>query len=310
MENFKSFNYRILKKKYLSFLKKKEIKNKKIIDKIGKFNKFYLPLSKWIYASYAKDFKTKIIGLSGGQGAGKSTITDILKFILKERYGLELCVFSIDDFYKTKSERRIMSKKIHPLFSTRGVPGTHDVKMIHKVLKKLKDKNFKNVSIPRFDKSIDDRCIKSKWTKITKPPHIVIFEGWCVGAKHQNYVDLKKSINIMEKKFDPDFKWRKKVNNLLKNRYNKLFNKIDKLVYLKAPSFNCIYKWRLLQEQKLKLVSKNKKKEIMSKNKIKEFIMFYERITKQMMKDSIKISNLIIYLDEKHRSKKIKFLNK
>ena len=48
----------------------------------------------------------------------------------------------------------------------------------------------------------------------------------------------------------------------------------------------------------------------MSKNKIKEFIMFYERVTKQMMKDSIKISNLIIYLDEKHRSKKIKFLNK
>ena len=80
------------------------------------------------------------------------------------------------------------------------------------------------------------------------------------------------------------------------------------LAFLK--NFNCIFKWRLLQEQKLKLVSKNKKKEIMSKNKIKEFIMFYERITKQMMKDSINISNLIIYLDEKHRSRKIEFLNK
>ena len=45
--------------------------------KIGKLNKFYLPLSEWIYSIYSKDFKTKIIGLSGGQGAGKSTITGI-----------------------------------------------------------------------------------------------------------------------------------------------------------------------------------------------------------------------------------------
>ena len=49
-----------------------------------------------------KDFETKIIGLSGGQGAGKSTITGILKLILKKKYDLNLCVFSIDDFYKTK----------------------------------------------------------------------------------------------------------------------------------------------------------------------------------------------------------------
>ena len=51
----------------------------------------------------------------------------------------------------------------------------------------------------------------------------------------------------------------KKVNNQLKNNYKKLFNKIDKLVYLKAPSFNHIFKWRFDQEKKLKLTSKNKK---------------------------------------------------
>ena len=56
----------------------------------------------------------------------------------------------------------------------------------------------------------------------------------------------------------------KKVNNLLKKQYKKLFKKIDKLVYLKVPDFNHIFKWRLLQEQKLKLTSKSKK--TMSKN--------------------------------------------
>ena len=74
----------MIKSDYLKFLKKREKVGKPIIDKIGKLNKFYLPLSEWIYSIYKKDNKTKIIGLSGGQGTGKSTITEILKFILKK----------------------------------------------------------------------------------------------------------------------------------------------------------------------------------------------------------------------------------
>ena len=83
----KSLDYFNIKKKYLKFLKKKEITGKPIIDKVRKLNEFYLPLSKWICSTYKQDNKIKIIGLSGGQGTGKSTITGILKFILKEKYG-------------------------------------------------------------------------------------------------------------------------------------------------------------------------------------------------------------------------------
>ena len=303
--SLKKSDYLDIKKKYLEFLKKKEIAGKPIIDKVGKLNKFYLPLSKWIYSTYKKDNKIKIIGLSGGQGAGKSTITGILKFLLKKKYDLELCIFSIDDFYKTKERRKKMSKTLHPLFLTRGVPGTHDTNFINKTFKSLKKKKFKPVLIPRFDKAIDDRSKKSEWTKVKKQPNIIIFEGWCVGARHQKIKALKKPLNIVEKKYDSDFKWRKKVNNLLKTQYKKLFDKIDKLVYLKAPSFNHIFKWRLIQEKRLKLISKNK--DIMSKSKVKEFIMYYERITKQMMKDFSKTSDLTIFLDKSHRSKKMKF---
>ena len=71
----------MIKSEYLKFLKKKEVIGRPIVDKIGKLKTFYLPLSEWIYSIYQKDKKTKIIGLSGGQGAGKSTITNILKFI-------------------------------------------------------------------------------------------------------------------------------------------------------------------------------------------------------------------------------------
>ena len=190
--------YRNFKEKYLEFLKKREGKGKPISNKVEKLNNFYLPLAKWIHKIYLKDQKIKIIGLSGGQGAGKSTITEILKFILKKIYRLELCVFSIDDFYKTKADRIKMSKNVHPLFLTRGVPGTHDTKLIAKTFKNLKKKNFKKILIPKFDKSIDDRCKKSMWYKIKKAPNIIIFEGWCVGARHQKYSDLKKPLNLIE----------------------------------------------------------------------------------------------------------------
>ena len=295
----------MIKSDYLKYLKKQEVYGKPIVDKIGKLNKFYLPLSEWIYSIYSKDFKTKIIGLSGGQGAGKSTITGILKLILKKKYGLNICVFSIDDFYKTKNERLRMSKKKHPLFITRGVPGTHDIALLNQTIRKLKQKKFRTVLIPKFDKSKDDRYRKNKWQKIKTKPDIIIFEGWCVGTTHQNNNELKRPINLIEKKYDENLKWRKTVNNLIKKRYKNIFNKIDKLVFLKVPHFNYIIKWRWLQEQKMKLTTKSKK--TMSKTEVKEFIMFYERLTKHMIKNYSKISDLTIFLDKRHRSKKMIF---
>ena len=109
----------MIKSDYLKFLKNQEVAGKPIIDKIGKLKTFYLPLSKWLYSIYKKDNKTKIIGLSGGQGAGKSTITGILKLILKRKYGLDLCIFSIDDFYKTKKQRKKCQKSTSLIFNKR-----------------------------------------------------------------------------------------------------------------------------------------------------------------------------------------------
>ena len=77
------------------------------------------------------------------------------------------------------------------------------------------------------------------------------------------------------------------------------------LIYLKAPDFDWVFRWRLHQEEKMKLTSKDKK--IMSKSEVRNFIMYYERLTKHMMRDLKNISDLTIYLDTKHRSKKMKF---
>ena len=301
----KYVNYQKIKKKYLKFLSTQEVMSEPFRDKLGQLHRFYLPISKMIKEEYSKKNKTKIIGLTGGQGTGKSTISNILKIILKEAYNLETVIFSIDDFYKTLQERMIMSKTINSLFITRGVPGTHDTKMLLKCIKYLKNKKFKKFLIPKFDKSIDDRLPKRKWLIVKKKPSIVIFEGWCVGASAQKNKDLKSPINKLEKYEDKKKIWRKKVNSELKKDYKQIFNLIDKLIFLKVPSFKHVLKWRLLQERKLRITSRGNK--TMTDKQIKNFIMYYERLTKHMLKTLPKTANTVISIDDKHRLKSIKF---
>ena len=299
------FNYQKFKKKYLKFLISQEFMSEPFRDKLGQLNKFYLPISKMIAEDYLKKKKTKVIGLTGGQGTGKSTISNILKIILKEAYKLETVIFSIDDFYKTSNERKKISKKISPLFLTRGVPGTHDTKMLLQCINNLKNNNFKRMVIPKFDKSIDDRCKKKNWSKVKKKPNIVIFEGWCVGATAQKNKDLIIPINKLEKHNDNKRIWRQKVNSELKKDYNKIFNLIDKFIFLKVPSFKYVFKWRLLQEKKLRITGKGNK--TMNDKQVENFVMYYERITKHMLKTLPKTADTVISIDEKHRLKSIRF---
>ena len=293
-----------VKRKYLRFLKSQEVLSEPFRDKLGQLKKFYIPIGNSIYKSFENEKTTKVVGLTGGQGSGKSTISNILKIVLKEYFNLETVIFSIDDFYKTFKDRKKMSKKISPLFLTRGVPGTHETKLLYKCIKSLKRKNFKKIVIPKFDKSIDDRLPKNKWQKIEKKPNIVIFEGWCVGVNPQKNKDLIVPINTLEKVNDKKKIWRTRVNQEIKNQYKKIFNLIDLSIFLKVPSFKHVYKWRLLQEKKLKADSKGKK--IMNSEQIKKFIMYYERLTKHMLKNLSYQSDILIKIDEKHKLKSLK----
>ena len=303
--HFNKLGYQKVKKKYLKFIASQEVLSEPFRDKIGQLDNFYLPIGKMINKNFLIDKKTKIIGLTGGQGSGKSTISIILKIILKEGFNLDTVIFSIDDFYKTLKERKIMSKNISSLFLTRGVPGTHDTKMLFNCIKELKKSKFKKILIPKFNKAIDDRVSKSRWLKVNKKPNIVIFEGWCVGVEPQKKKNLIVPINKLEKHKDKKRIWRNKVNEELKKNYKKIFNLIDKIIFLKVPSFKHVYKWRLLQEKKLRITSKGNK--TMTDNQIKNFIMFYERLTKHMLKNLPHKADSVIKIDTKHRLKSIKF---
>jgi len=289
-----------VKKDYLKFLSKEKIFDQSVATKIAHLRRIYIPMSFWIDNNYKKKGKTLFLGLSGGQGSGKTTVTGILKIILKKYFKRKIHTSSIDDFYKTLEERDKISNTIHPLFKTRGVPGTHDTNLINKFFDFIKKKKFKKFKLPKFDKSIDDRLNKKYWFNVKERPEIVIFEGWCVGAKPQPNSLLKKPINILEKYEDEDLIWRKHANEKLKRKYKKIFAMIDNFIFMKISNFNMVFKWRLLQERKLKKGSHTTKK-IMSYNKIKRFIMFYQRVTLQMFKDMPKIASIVLILNQNIR---------
>ena len=295
-----------VKNDYLSLLRKEKIFDKSTESKILSLKRIYIPISFWIENKYKEKGKTLFLGFSGGQGSGKTTVVKILKIILKKFFKRKIHVSSIDDFYKTLKDRNRMSYTTHPLFKTRGVPGTHNVNLIKKFFYFIKRKNFKKTKLPKFDKSIDDRLKKKYWFNIKERPEIVILEGWCVGAQPQSNSLIKKPINILERYEDQDLTWRKYVNEKLKKEYKKLFAMIDCYIFMKIPNFNMVFKWRLLQENKLRKVLRYKKK-IMSYNEIKRFIMFYQRITLQMIKDLSKSASIVMLLNKNHEIKKLLF---
>ncbi|MGJ8677498.1 MAG: hypothetical protein ACSHX0_08270 [Akkermansiaceae bacterium] len=242
-----------------------------------------------------------VIGINGAQGTGKSTLSMILAAELRAEYGKSTAVISIDDIYHTKQKRAELAETIHPLLLTRGVPGTHDVELGINVIKALKD-GGDSVAIPAFDKASDDRRPDHEWRVHREPVDIIIFEGWCIGAVPEGEGNLFSPINELEKKEDASALWRNHVNYELEGSYRDLFSFIDKLIMLKAPSMECIYKWRSQQENKLRarLKPSDDKSGLMNEQQLLRFIMHYERLTRWMLLEMPSRADILIKLREDH----------
>ena len=252
-------------------------------------NNNILPIIEYIAFSKKNKF---LIG--GSQGIGKSTLVNILKKILQIFYKKKVLVLCLDDYYLTKKERVFLSKNVHPLLITRGVPGTHDIDKLINDIKKFNNSKFP-ILIPIFDKLIDDRSSRIK--KEISKADILILEGWCCGASDIKSSYLLKNINKLEKNRDKNTIWRKYYNSKLKNEYRKLFNIFDKTIFLKAPSFKYILNWRIKQEKMNKSNAKIHKK--MNKKNLINFIEHYEKITKYMLKELPNQANMVIKVDKK-----------
>jgi D-glycerate 3-kinase len=255
---------------------------------------YFVPLAHDILES--KKTNTPIfVAINGCQGSGKTTLADFLVTWFSKNTPLNSVALSIDDFYLAKQARSELAKDVHPLFTTRGVPGTHDVALMNSTITNLLAGEV-NVPLPRFNKHEDDSVLASDWLTNEKPVDIVILEGWCVGSEPQPLFSLSEPLNELEHQFDKEGVWRRCVNSCLANEYKAVFNLIDYTVMLKAPSFSDVFTWRQEQEQKL-IAKKGEGSGTMTNEQLVYFISHFERITRENLNTLSAKANALIELD-------------
>jgi D-glycerate 3-kinase len=266
-------------------------------DFLQVIEKIYYPLARKLQDSNSTT--PILVSINGAQGTGKSTLTKFLKIILESLSSKPVAAFSIDDFYLTREQRKQLAKDIHPLFITRGVPGTHDLDLMISVINDLMQ--GKATEIPAFDKAIDDRDKRENWQKTTGPVDFILFEGWCMLSPPQTAEELLLPINKLEVLEDADGLWRQYANQQLQAYHQQLFSRTGISIMLQPPDFEHVYQWRNLQEDKLRqsstTVSNHK---IMDEKALNRFIQHYERISRHSLATLPSQVDYLLPVDEYH----------
>lgn len=228
-----------------------------------------------------------VVGLCGAQGSGKSTLAAAVAREMTA-LGVPTAVISIDDIYLTPAQREVLARDVHPLLRTRGVPGTHDVALGLSVFDAL-DRG-EATRLPRFDKALDDRLPQALWPRAPAGCRLLLFEGWCVGARPQPEHILARPVNALEANEDRQGVWRRYVNGVLAGAYQRLFARIDALVLLAAPGFDVVLDWRREQEAALG-------RRAMDEAALTRFVAHYERLTRHILAEMPARADLVIELD-------------
>jgi D-glycerate 3-kinase len=232
-----------------------------------------------------------VVGINGAQGSGKSTLCKFLEVLMVE-HNQRAVTLSLDDLYLTRAERQTMARDEHPLFATRGVPGTHDVPLGEAILDALMA--GQETALPRFDKAVDDRSAEVR--AVEQPVDVVLFEGWCVGAVPQPAEALREPVNRLEAEEDADRTWRREVNRRLATDYAELFGRIGLLVMLKVEGWEAVRANRARQEAKL-----GTGPAVMDDAALDRFLMHYERLTRWQLAEMPGRADIVIPMGRDQR---------
>ena len=262
--------------------------------------KYYEPLAAWLRRRLDEQ-SPFLLGINGAQGTGKSTLADYLALAVGGSGRPAIAVLSIDDFYLTRAERQRLAETVHPLLAVRGVPGTHDIPLLRECLLQLRELGpGERARLPRFDKARDDRADEASWPAVTGPVGLIVLEGWCVGSTAEPEAGLDTPVNALERERDPDKRWRRYVNERLAADYADVFAELDALVFLQAPSFDAILRWRIEQEHKLAASAGGGAGGVMSDAQVRGFIRYFERITRNNLRVVRSNADIVLELDEYH----------
>jgi D-glycerate 3-kinase len=241
-----------------------------------------------------------VVGICGSQGSGKSTLSRHLAERFADQ-GVRVAVLSLDDLYLSREARQRLAETVHPMFATRGVPGTHDVATGKTVLGVMKA--GQPVRLPRFDKAGDQPAPEGEWPLIARAD-LILFEGWCVGATPQADYELREPVNDLEATLDERGIWRRYVNDALKGPYKGLFSQMDRLIFLAAPDFTVVSDWRTQAEHDLRDQLRREGRKgtrVMTDAEVARFVLHYERLTRHILRDMPDRADLTLWLDAGRR---------
>ena len=185
-----------------------------------------------------------IVGITGAQGTGKSTLANLLVTELLAQ-GIRCAAVSLDDYYLTRQARQQLAGTVHPLLAQRGVPGTHDIGRALSDARQVLAGAA--VALPRFDKALDDSLPDRPAAQLD----LLIVEGWCLGLAAEAESGLVSPVNQLEATEDSSGAWRRYVNQQLAASYQPYFDLLQPLIWLKAPDWDSVCRWRAKQEQQL-----------------------------------------------------------
>lgn len=243
-----------------------------------------------LMAKLQSDLKLpKLIGISGAQGSGKSTLAAELVYQLKLQ-GYAAATVSLDDYYLGKAQRQHLAQHIHPLLVQRGVPGTHNIKQALADAKAVLQGQA--VTLPRFDKALDEPAANLPAAQFD----VLIVEGWCLGVHAQTASELTAPVNALEAKEDQDGRWRHYVNTQLATLYAEYWRLLSQLIWLNAPDWNAVCRWRAEQEHQLRV----QRDTAMTAAQLARFMLPFQRLTQAAWLQLPTAADVIIKLDQKH----------
>ena len=256
---------------FLSLIEEEEKLPFCLSDRLEILWHLWLPLAIKLAQKREKLGRPLIQGILGLQGTGKTTLARILISILA-KIGWKTISISLDDFYKTYSDRQQL-KKEDPRFVWRGPPGTHDVELGIQLLDKFRQSSLPNsqqqlISIPRFDKSLFGGAGDRIQPEIVSNVDIVLFEGWCVGVRQIDSAifDFAPPPIMTE----ADRKFARDINRKLED-YLPLWERLDSLIVLYPRDYRVSKKWRL-QAEKESIAKGNSG---MSEEEINRFVEYF-----------------------------------
>jgi len=234
---------------FLSLIEDKDKLPFSLSDRLETLWYLWLPLAILLATKREKLGRPLIQGILGVQGTGKTTLAQILIFILA-KIGCNAISVSLDDLYKTYGDRQQL-KQQDPRLIWRGPPGTHDVELGIQLLDKCRQFSPSNspqqlIEIPRFDKSLFAGAGDRTTPEFVSNLDLVFFEGWCVGVPpiDSGVFDFAPPPIITE----ADRKFARDINEKLQD-YLPLWQQLDSLIVLYPKDYRVSKKWRLQAEK-------------------------------------------------------------